>query len=609
MKLKYIKDHKSIKNFVDVELPNFVVLTGVNGSGKTHLLEAIGDSVVLEVDGIENKDSVYFDYNDFIVKETPTNKQTHKTIKKTQDEGVINAGIKRLLVKINEKIEEFENSYKGDTGSHLPNKLKEFANYLVQEMFRNRINFPETVSLKDISWPGELGEEEKEKIYVRFTDLMSELGSLKGFKRYYETSQQRGVHLSGLQANQVIYNESFLGQLLENEFKAYRDLQTKNDNNFKPSQRGENCEYFDDTQFETKHGTAPWHFLNEILNKYGCNNYLVNWENLPRPQYPQTPQQFVLNITVKNGKGIPVPIVDLSSGEKTLLALAYQIYRNRRGSNLPEVLLLDEIDSCLHPSMTRQLLNVMKEVFIDKYDMKIILVTHSPSTVALAEEDSVFVMNNGGENRIEKKTKEEALSILTEGFMTFDEGVKILNAQKPYLYVEGDYDVDYIKKAAEHGHDKNSVLARVEMRALGGDEQLKTHFNCLEKVLDKISIPQKHLYFFDCDVDVTELGEGNLLYKRKIDIVDENPLQKGIENLFQKTTLERALEHSPSFIIKSKTEISCGEETQTNELWELNPDQKRNLCDWICEHGKKNDFSSFEALFEKINSILSTQSS
>ena len=41
MKLKYALDYKSIQPFDDIELPNFTVLTGVNGSGKTQLLEAI----------------------------------------------------------------------------------------------------------------------------------------------------------------------------------------------------------------------------------------------------------------------------------------------------------------------------------------------------------------------------------------------------------------------------------------------------------------------------------------------------------------------------------------------------------------------------------------
>lgn len=45
-----IKDkHKSIQNGVEFDLPNFTVLTGKNGSGKSHLLEAISTIGLSEV--------------------------------------------------------------------------------------------------------------------------------------------------------------------------------------------------------------------------------------------------------------------------------------------------------------------------------------------------------------------------------------------------------------------------------------------------------------------------------------------------------------------------------------------------------------------------------
>ncbi len=41
MKLSFLRTHKSITSFPEINLPDFVVLTGVNGAGKSHLLEAI----------------------------------------------------------------------------------------------------------------------------------------------------------------------------------------------------------------------------------------------------------------------------------------------------------------------------------------------------------------------------------------------------------------------------------------------------------------------------------------------------------------------------------------------------------------------------------------
>lgn len=51
MNLRFIKQHKSIKDFPAVSIPDFTVITGKNGSGKTHLLEAIKNGSV-EVTGI-----------------------------------------------------------------------------------------------------------------------------------------------------------------------------------------------------------------------------------------------------------------------------------------------------------------------------------------------------------------------------------------------------------------------------------------------------------------------------------------------------------------------------------------------------------------------------
>ena len=46
LELKFEQTHKSIKSIPQLRLPDFCVLTGPNGSGKTHLLEAINNGSV-----------------------------------------------------------------------------------------------------------------------------------------------------------------------------------------------------------------------------------------------------------------------------------------------------------------------------------------------------------------------------------------------------------------------------------------------------------------------------------------------------------------------------------------------------------------------------------
>ncbi|HHT9136864.1 MAG TPA: hypothetical protein ACFYEK_06400, partial [Candidatus Wunengus sp. YC60] len=64
MRLIYKQPYLSIDQFNPVEIPDFVVLTGINGSGKSHLLDAI-DKRHVAVEGMENPHIVLFNYETF----------------------------------------------------------------------------------------------------------------------------------------------------------------------------------------------------------------------------------------------------------------------------------------------------------------------------------------------------------------------------------------------------------------------------------------------------------------------------------------------------------------------------------------------------------------
>jgi len=51
MRLTFINAYKSISSFPETEIPDLVILTGVNGAGKSHLLEAI-NSGCIQIDSI-----------------------------------------------------------------------------------------------------------------------------------------------------------------------------------------------------------------------------------------------------------------------------------------------------------------------------------------------------------------------------------------------------------------------------------------------------------------------------------------------------------------------------------------------------------------------------
>jgi predicted AAA+ superfamily ATPase len=83
MRLSYSKEHKSInQDFEPVDLPDFTVLTGLNGSGKTHLLEAIipdehgSSSVELNLSNLENPHIVFYNSKDFNLDSDTDNSQS-----------------------------------------------------------------------------------------------------------------------------------------------------------------------------------------------------------------------------------------------------------------------------------------------------------------------------------------------------------------------------------------------------------------------------------------------------------------------------------------------------------------------------------------------------
>ena len=70
-KLSFGSIYKSIKSLPSIDLPSFVVLTGRNGSGKTHLLEALRDGKVKSsLVGNIQTDVILYDWNSIIPKDT-----------------------------------------------------------------------------------------------------------------------------------------------------------------------------------------------------------------------------------------------------------------------------------------------------------------------------------------------------------------------------------------------------------------------------------------------------------------------------------------------------------------------------------------------------------
>lgn len=166
-----------------------------------------------------------------------------------------------------------------------------------------------------------------------------------------------------------------------------------------------------DNEFSDRYGPAPWDLLNETLRAMNLA-YRVAAPQGVEPDAMYEPR-FVDDET-----GTSVTAEQLSSGEKTLMAIAMSLYTGSgrlEVVEMPTVLLLDEADASLHPSMVKTLLQVLREIFVGRYGVKVIMTTHSPTTVALAPESSLYTMSRRGPDRLRSASVDDALKSLTVG--------------------------------------------------------------------------------------------------------------------------------------------------------------------------------------------------
>ena len=180
--------------------------------------------------------------------------------------------------------------------------------------------------------------------------------------------------------------------------------------------------------------------------------------------------------------------------------------------------------------------------------------------------------------------------------------------QKPIVFVEGTTDQRYIEKASRL-FEKEAVLESLEIRDGGGSGNLVKIWRDSVLPLTEM-LPQQVLLLFDCDTGKLPDSKGKLV-QRSITLQVQSPIKKGIENLFDKSTLEMARQHKPGFFTTEEEHGGTDEDGQPitiPEKWIINGSEKGNLCDWLCENGRLEDFEHFHLIFDLIEEALNSTS-
>lgn len=558
MKIKFNQKHASIEQFNETEIPDFCILTGVNGSGKSHLLEAIEHRHV-SIIGMEQARIVYFNYENFKLDNEPSFSaqqllaereaawQYHNQYFKPQIANWRNQ-LGGNYAPVKEKAVQEKKSFWKTGGDVLKQYKQNFTNLLRNNTHKNNQHAHGIASLAK-STPYSIDELDHDEFVERYKPFM--------FKKEFLPVQLGRV---------------FWDYHVKHETNEFRRFQNE--------KHGYSYNVLSEEDFINKHGEKPWEIANKILETFDTLQYKFG-----SPEGEDYFGNYKLELIHTEKAGLKVEFDRLSSGERVLMALVASIYKASSDNNFPDVLLLDEIDASLHPSMMQNMLSVIEDIFLPQ-NVKVIMVTHSATTIALASEESICVMNPSGRNRIEKKSQKEALGILTQGFATLEQGLRIFDqvARAELTIITEGRNTKYIEKYLELQNINGIEILRGS-EDKSGKNQLKVLFEFFAKAQHEKPV----LFVFDCDVQFSLSETGNtfsLILPRN----SENSIvDRGIENLFSED-----LFNGFTTSIKSSRGV---------ENYKFDESRKKDLEKAILARDNISDFEKFHSISEKISSI------
>ncbi|MBC3420529.1 ATP-binding protein [Pseudomonas sp. RW3S2] len=212
----------------------------------------------------------------------------------------------------------------------------------------------------------------------------------------------------------------YLWRLKNNRFDRLRVLDGE-ELGWEPVPKEKEVSYF---------GPPPWIALNKLLRDvfYGKFEFSIPASNEPN---------YITELWDRRSNK-KISFAELSSGEKTLFYITLILfnihYREGVGLDAPGLMLFDEPDAFLHPSMIIQFFDFL-DVVSKKFNSKVVLITHSPSTVALAPSSGVIVLRDG---RVSRVSKDEGIAELLEGVTQ----ISISPHNRRQVYVESYYDAE-----------------------------------------------------------------------------------------------------------------------------------------------------------------------
>lgn len=186
-------------------------------------------------------------------------------------------------------------------------------------------------------------------------------------------------------------------------------------------------------------GPSPWDLFNSF-----CKDANIDLEVIP-PSIPQkasifsrTPPAYNLKIrdTVRDKI---IDIGEASTGEQIMISIVSWRFWATVANRKYDVIILDEPDAHLHPSLVRKFLTVLQTVLVEQHGARVIMSTHSPSTVSFAPPGSVFELRRHDEPRlIPVANTAEVVAKLCGGLVAVDPATR-------FVVLEGPTDLEFYR--------------------------------------------------------------------------------------------------------------------------------------------------------------------
>lgn len=309
-------------------------------------------------------------------------------------------------------------------------------------------------------------------------------------------------------------------------------------------------------------------------------------------------------------------LFQLSTGETQLFNLFASILRDydisEGGFNglvdVKGIVVIDEIDAHLHAIHQKE---VLPELIASFPNVQFIITTHSPLFLLGMEEklgaDAFTIVSLPRGDAVVA----DDFSEFTAAYEIFQKTAKhrqeiqasLERSNRPIVFVEGDYDIRYLNRAAEL-LGKQTLLASIQLKDGSGFGNLDKIWRSFDNKLSEV-VPGRILLIYDCDTGKNNADRG-MVFKRIVPSIGEHPIAAGIENLFSAETIAKAESFNSEFIdFHDATTLRVRGIVEALPARKLvNKDEKGNLCGWLCENGDATDFQNFVRIFALIESIL-----